>query len=347
MPENKRILIVGPSWVGDMVMAQNLFQLLKAEAKREKYGLEITVLAPGWSEPVLARMPQVSEVVTMPVGHRKLKLGTRYGLAKQLRKSDYHQAIVLPGSLKSALIPWFARIPLRTGFVGEQRWGLLNDIRKLVPEDLPLNVQRYLYLGLPAGRLSGDIFYQDNIKSPPKPFLVVDHGQVQTTLTKFSLIADKPVLALCPGAEYGPAKQWPAAHFAEVARAKIAEGWQVWLFGSNKDQPIAQEINQLSGNDCHDFSGKTTLGEAIDLMSMAKWVVTNDSGLMHVAAAVGCQAVAIYGSSSDEFTPPLTENCHRLSLDLDCRPCFKRTCPFGHTDCLNHLFPDRVLPLIR
>ncbi len=328
-------------------MAQSLFSLLKIQAENLHSNVEITVLAPGWSEPVLARMPEVSHVVTMPVGHKKLQLGIRYQLATQLRKSNFDQAIVLPGSLKSALIPWLARIPLRTGFVGEQRWGLLNDVRKLLPEDLPLNVQRYLYLGLSGNLSSSDIMNQKALQAPPKPSLKVNHEQVDNTLSSFGLTLDKPILALCPGAEYGPAKQWPAEHFAQVAKTKISDGWQVWLFGSNKDQVIAAEINRFSGNGCHDFTGKTSLGEAIDLMSMAKWVVTNDSGLMHVAAAVGSQVIAIYGSSSDQFTPPLTDRGHRLNLDLDCRPCFKRTCPLGHTDCLNRLLPSRVLPLIQ
>ncbi len=325
------ILVVGPSWVGDMVMAQSLFKVIKTNQP----DVEIHVLAPAWSEPVLDRMPEVTATIEMPVGHGSLQWRMRRKLGSALKNKCFDQAIVIPGSLKSALVPWFAGISRRTGFVGEQRWGLLNDIRRLDKSALPLNVERYVALGL--GKY-------DSVPNPiPFPDLRINSAEKDAALEKFGLSLDKPLVALCPGAEYGSAKRWPVRHFAEVARQKQFDGWQVWIFGSTKDAEVADEINRLSGNLCIDLCGKTTLGEVIDLMSCARDVVTNDSGLMHVAAAVGCHVIALYGSSSDAFTPPLSDHCDRLNLNLECSPCFKRECPLGHLNCLNDLAPGMVL----
>ena len=325
-----RILIVGPSWVGDMVMANSLFRVLSEHQPQAR----ISVLAPSWSEPVLARMPEVSESVCMPVGHGSLGLGARYRLGRELREREFSQAIVIPGSLKSALVPWFARIPVRTGYLGEQRRGLLNDIRPLDKAVLPLNVQRYVALALPRSTAAPPAL--------PYPKLRVSDEGVDSARNRLGLTDTRPVLGICPGAEYGPAKRWPVAHFASVAGDMLDRGWQVWLFGSGNDAKISAEINARCAGRCDDLAGRTDLGEAIDLMSQCRAVVSNDSGLMHVAAAVGCHVIALFGSSSDEFTPPLTERCDRLGLELDCRPCFKRECPLGHLDCLNRLAPEMV-----
>ena len=327
---SRRCLVVGPSWVGDMVMAQSLFRRLKADNPQ----LYLAVLAPAWSEALLARMPEVDEAIEMPVGHGQVQLGLRWHLARSLKAKNFDQAIVLPGSLKSALIPFFAGIKTRTGFVGEQRYGLLNDIRKLDKAALPLNVERFLVLGSPTHRLPAEI---------PRPALQVDPAAQATVQEKFSLDTDRPLLALCPGAEFGPAKQWPARHYAAVARARLAEGWQVILLGSAADSEICGQINAACDRACVDLSGKTSLTEVIDLLSLCDAVVSNDSGLMHIAAALERPLVAIYGSSSPDFTPPLSENCRMLRLSLDCQPCFKRECPLGHLDCLNKLEPERVL----
>ena len=155
-----------------------------------------------------------------------------------------------------------------------------------------------------------------------------------------------PILALCPGAEYGPAKRWPAEYYASVANEKISEGWTVWIFGALKDQPIAKEIQTLTHQKALDFTGKTTLGEAIDLLSLAQVIVTNDSGLMHIGAALEKPLVVIYGSSTPNFTPPLTHIKQILSLNLPCSPCFERTCPLNHLKCLKDLHPEQVLNAI-
>ncbi len=337
----KKILVVGPSWVGDMVMAQCLFKVIKQACANS----EITVLAPPWSMPILARMPEVANTVHIPIGHGEIKLMARYRLGRVLRQSQFAQAIVLPGSFKSALVPWFAKIPLRTGYLGEQRRGLLNDIRKLDKRMLPMNAQRFAALGLPD---SVSVESAAGMDVPP-PLLAVERAVAMDTAARFGLDiadSDEPIVAMCPGAEYGPAKQWPAEYFAEVANRQLQQGRQVWLFGAQNDREIAAHINRLCKGGCTDLCGRTALGEVVDLMSLATHVVTNDSGLMHIAAAVGCHVVAIYGSSSDVFTPPLTDTCNRLTLALDCSPCFQRECPLEHLHCLKGLRPEMVISVL-
>ena len=323
-----------------MIMAQSLFMSLK----KADPGCQIHVLAPAWSLPLLGRMPEVAKGIVMPLQHGEFNLKARIKLGRELRQEAYNRAIVLPNSWKSALVPYFARIPKRTGYLGECRWGLLNDIRKLDKSILTMTVQRFIALGRPA-----------ESKQPPEfpiPQLSVDVSGQNKVEEKFNLNLDKKILALCPGAEYGPSKRWPAAHFAELAKAKIQEGWQVWLLGSEKDSSITAKINQLVQDKCLDFAGKTSLVEAVDLISLADCVVSNDSGLMHLAAALNKKIIAIYGSSDPKFTPPLNKKAQVISLYLECSPCFKRECPLyppghaNHTRCLTGIAPERIVELI-
>lgn len=320
-----------------MVMAQSLFIALK-----DQYPLcYIDVLAPVWSLALLEKMPEVHQAIAMPVLRGQFGLVQRYKLGKKLALENYEQAIVLPNSWKSALVPFFASIPLRTGYIGECRWGLLNDARKLDKRVLTMTVQRFVALGLAK-----------NAALPPQcptPHIVSNYDKQQTAVLKFQLPLDTNILVLCPGAEYGEAKRWPISYFADVAKHKANLGWQVWLLGSDKDKDAAEQINRASGNVCNNFTGRTSLNEAVELMSLADAIVTNDSGLMHVAAALDKNIVALYGSSDPSFTPPLNKKAKIISLHLDCSPCFKRQCPLyppgheSHTRCLTEIKPDRVL----
>lgn len=326
----KKILIISPSWIGDCVMTQPLYRRL-----HELYpGSVIDVFAPKWSMAVFERMPEINEIFENPFGHGALALKARWQTGRALGKRGYDWVIVLPGSFKSALIAAAAGIGRRTGYVGESRYFLLNDIRKLDKAALPLMVDRYTALAYPdQAAFNG---HSGN------PAFRINPAAQAAALQKHGLDTARPVLAFCPGAEYGPAKRWPARHFAELARRYAAKGWQVWLFGSQKDFDIAEEINTLSDGLCTNLCGQTSLSEAIDLLACADTVVCNDSGLMHLAAALGCRLVAVYGSSSAEHTPPLSSRTAIVSLNLECSPCFKRECPLGHTDCLNKLMPDQV-----
>ena len=322
------VLVVGPSWVGDMVMIEPLLALLKSRQPAPA----IDVLAPAWSRPLLERMPQVRAAIDLPIGHGELALGERRRIGRALR-GRYAQAIVLPGSWKSALVPFFAGIRKRTGFVRELRFGLLNDLRRLDKRALPMTVQRFWALGAEPGAA---------VLARLVPRLRSDPAAVAATRAALGLAGEAPVLVLCPGAEYGPAKRWPHAHFAVVAGHYIAQGWQVWLLGSAKDAPVTAAIAAQAPG-AVDLAGRTDLGQACDLIAAADLVVSNDSGLMHVAAAFDRPLVAVYGSSDPGFTPPLSERARVLTLGLSCSPCFERECPLGHLKCLTDLAPAQVL----
>lgn len=329
------ILIIGPSWVGDMVMAQSLFKTLT----QQQPTILIDVLAPSWSKALLARMPEVREAIEMPLGHGQLRLYQRYRLGKSLREKQYQQVIVLPNSLKSALIPFWAKIPKRTGYVGEMRRGLLNDVRQLDKQLLTMTVQRFVALAYPADSKALPVIL------PPE--LSINADNIDQALQRLGLNRPKQsLLVLCPGAEFGSAKRWPQEYYATVARDRIEQGWQVWIMGSDKDIEVADQIVNQLGDACVSLAGKTRLEDAIDLMSLAQVVVSNDSGLMHVAAALNRKLIAIYGSSDPGFTPPLNSQASILRLGLECSPCFKRECPLGHLNCLRNLQPDRVISLI-
>ena len=328
----RKYIIIGPSWVGDMVMAQSLF----IDIKQREPDSQIDVLAPAWTAALIDRMPEVSELISADFNHGKLSLGERIRLGTLLRSKQYTHAIVLPNSLKSALVPAIARIPKRTGFRGEQRWGLLNDIRKLDKTRLPMTVQRFLALGLDPGAARREL------SSIPPPQLKVSASQVSLVLAKHQLTLEPSALVLCPGAEFGASKKWPSAHYGGLANHYLSLGWQVWLMGSDNDLSTCKEINTHTQGRCQILAGQTSLPEAIDLISCASLVVSNDSGLMHVAAALQRPLVAIYGSTDPGHTPPLSGN-HRIArIDLDCSPCFKRECPLGHLNCLNQLGVDQV-----
>lgn len=303
-----KVLLVGPSWVGDMVMSQSLLMRLKEDNPQ----CEIDVLAPDWCRPVLARMPQVNKAIAMPVGHGSLQWSVRKGVAEQLAKNNYQHSIVLPGSLKSALIPWMAKIPKRTGWRGEMRYGLINDMRTLDKKAFPLMVHQYIALA-ESPKSSAE-----QLKDILRPSLTVDQQQQQDILKQFNISTDQPMIAFCPGAEFGPAKRWPHYHFAELARMLIDQGRQVVCLGSANDSAAIDEIKALLTSEqlesFIDVSGKTTLTQAIDLLAYASLVVSNDSGLMHIAAAVGSPLLALYGPTSPDFTPPLSDKAEVIRL---------------------------------
>lgn len=310
-----RLLVVAPNWIGDALMAQPLLGRLHEKVP----GLRIDALAPGWVAPVLRRMPEVAEVVAAPFVHGPLELKARWRLGRALRERGYDQAIVLPNSWKSALVPFFADVPLRSGYVGESRYGLLNLLYRKTPgDDMP---SHYARLSEAPG------------KAPalplPAPKLRYAAHEVAAAKRKFGVPDDYAVL--CPGAEYGPAKRWPyfAPLSAELPLAKV-------ILGSPKDENASRGVQGL------DLVGRTTLDEAIDLIAGARCVVTNDSGLMHVAAALGAPQVALFGSSSPRHTPPLSGAARVMWLQVECSPCFRRECPLGHFRCMREMTVEMV-----
>jgi heptosyltransferase-2 len=327
-----KALIVAPSWIGDTVMAHPLFVRLHERTP----GLELHALAPRWVAPVLQRMPEIAAVIDSPFGHGDLSLKARWRLARKVAAENFDRVYVLPNSLKSALVPFMAGIPERIGFTGESRLGLINRRHTLDKLALPEMAERFAQLAEPVGGA---------LPRPlPLPQLASSPEQQEATLAALALPHPEKLAVFCPGAEYGPAKRWPTRHFATLARELDARGYTVWLLGSPKDAPVGDEIlAQAPQARLRNLCGKTSLAEAIDLIAAADFVVCNDSGLMHVAAAVGRPLVAVYGSSSPGFTPPLSPKARVISLKLECSPCFKRECPLGHLDCLEKLEPQRVL----
>jgi heptosyltransferase II len=325
-----RILVVGPAWVGDMVMAQSLFAVLK----RRRPGAALHVLAPPATLPLLSFMPEVERAIALPPGHGRLDLAARWRLGRSLRRERYDWAIVLPRSFKSALVPFWAGARRRTGYRGELRYGLLTDIREDPGHAGACTVDRFVTLAF------------NNDEEPtlaPHPSLIVATEAASAALAAVGTERPRlPLLALCPGAEYGPSKRWPTEHYAVLARRYVERGWTVWLMGGPADQQSASAIAAAAGSGCVDLAGRTSLSQAVALLSLADAVVSNDSGLMHVAAGLRRPQVALFGSSSPEITPPSSDKAVALWLRVDCSPCFKRDCPLGHHRCLRELSPTMV-----
>jgi heptosyltransferase-2 len=304
-----------------MLMAQPMLARL-----REKHaGVRIEILAPPWVAPVARRMAEVDEVIEADLRHGALQLGDRWRLGRDLKKRGYDRAIVLPNTWKSALVPFFAGIPLRGGYVGESRYGILNLLYEMKTEREAMTLH-YARLSEKPGT--------EPALPLPLPALSFNPEAVKKTSTRFGITG--PYTVLCPGAEYGPAKRWP--YFRQLA-SKLDS--QIVLLGSASDR---KEAEQIPGRN---LAGQTTLDEAIDLISGAAMVVTNDSGLMHVAAATGTPQVALFGSSSPEHTPPLSPAARVVWLNIECSPCFARVCPLGHFKCMNDLSVVRVMQEIK
>jgi len=322
-------LVIAPQWIGDAVMTEPLMRRLAARGER------LTVGALPWVAPVYRAMPQVAEVIEFPFAHGGLQFKARRSLAQQM-EGRFDVAYVLPNSLKSALLPFLASIPKRVGYLGEARVGLLTHRLKNPPKDKrPPMVAFY-------SALSGEPGIEAD-----RPRLQVDAAQCDAVLARLGL-ARGAYYVFVPGAEYGPAKRWPAQRFAELAQQLDAP---VLLLGAGKEAALGQEIVTLAaGADCRNLAGTTSLAEAFALIAVARRVISNDTGLMHVAAALDVPQVALFGSSSPEHTPPLSERAKVLWLKndpayqppLDCAPCFQRVCPLGHLRCLNDITAERV-----
>jgi len=321
------VLVVAPSWIGDALMSQALLMRLSARAPA------IDVLAAPALQPLFRRMSEVRAVILHPFVHGRLDWAARWRLGRQLA-GRYACAYVLPNNWKSALVPCFAGIRQRIGYLGERRYGLLNVWRRLDAAALPRLVDRYAALACEADR--------QPVKPAEAPRLRSSAEQQAAARQAFGLAQEARPLIFCPGAEYGPAKRWPAEHFAALARLLTTPAAPVLLLGGPNDKASGRAIAELAGGYVRDLCGQTTLDEAIDLIAGARAVVSNDTGLMHVAAALDRPLLALYGSSSPAYTPPLSARARILSLALDCAPCFRRQCPLGHMRCLTDLSPARV-----
>ena len=333
-PGRLKILVVAPAWVGDMVMAHCLVRVLRSVHP----DCEIHMLAPPAVEPLAQRMPGVTASHVFALAHGELALNKRRDVALEMRGHEFDQAIVLPNSFKSALVPLWAKIQRRTGWSGEMRYGVLNDRRILRKSHLPLMIERFMALALEPGQLLD--------KPYPLPQLQADTANAASLVSRFELDSSGGVSVMCPGAEFGPAKRWPAEHFAAVARHAVGLGRQVWLIGSPSDADVCGEIESLIPAGVVNLCGKTRLVDALDLISLSDTVITNDSGLMHVACALERSVIAVFGSTSPDFTPPLGARATVVREPIECSPCFQRECPLGHQRCLRDLQPERVVEVM-
>lgn len=337
---SRQMLVVGPAWVGDMVMAQSLFIALR----RREPELAIDVLAPSWSLPIISRMPEVRRGIEGRFPHGQLALGERWRVGRRLRKDRYDEAIVLPRSFKSALVPFFARVPKRVGFGGEGRSWLLTDARTRRPTRVGNQVADrtvWRYLGLAA---TPEEYGEYRFEDVPTPRLTIDPRNTARLIAKLGLSPERPAVGICPGAAYGPAKQWPLTKHRELARRLASRGHQVWVMGGPGDAEAGATIASVAEDRVHNLCGTTGLADVVDLSARTECVVTHDSGLMHVAAAAGTKVIAIYGGSSPEFTPPLTDRAVIFQPQgLECAPCFDRTCRFGHYACMEQTTVEGVL----
>ena len=330
-----KILVVGPSWVGDSVMAQALYKRIKQEEPSAK----IEVIAPEWSLSLLDRMPEVDKKIASPFTHGDIKVYERFQLGKKLQRESYERSIILTNSFKSALLPYFAKIKVRTGWLGEFRYGLINDIRSSNELKKSLMVEKFAALSLEKENFS--------LRNLSLPKLEINSTNLSLLLEKNLVEKEKPALALCPGAEFGPSKRWPSEYYSEIAKTYISHGWNVFCIGSKNDVNIGIEIentNNLSNEiNFINLIGKTSLLDAIDILSYAKKVVTNDSGLMHIAAAVGTPLVALYGPSSPEYTPPLIDKKQILRKMEGYKKIRFGTSEQGYHQSLIEISPEEVL----
>lgn len=321
-----RALIIAPQWIGDAVMSEPLLARLAARGER------LSVAALPWVAPVYRAMPPVAEVIDLPFAHGRLDWSARRALGRSWR-GRFDAAYVLPNSIKAALLPWFARVPRRIGYRGEGRWLLLTEQHPNPPGRPPMVP---FYLALSGAPAHGD----------ERPALAFAPERLAQACAAAG-VAPGGFFVFAPGAEYGPAKVWPPAHYAELARALHAEhGQPVLLLGSAKEAALCGEIAAAAPGACRVLAGQTSLLDAMVLIGASRGMVSNDSGLMHVAAAFGLPQVAVFGSTSPEHTPPLNPRARVLwlkdELGLPCMPCFERTCRFGHYRCLAAVDAARV-----
>ncbi|MES2206426.1 MAG: lipopolysaccharide heptosyltransferase II [Pseudomonadota bacterium] len=342
-----RILIISPNWVGDAAMASVVVQgLIKKYAKADQCNVQIDILTPITCEAVWQHIAGIHQVFVHGLKHSKLYVREILEWGRRFR-GCYDHAVILPNSFKSALIPWLANIPLRTGYVGEFRYGLLNDWHHLDKEKLPKWVDR-CYALVSSKQIEG-VSIEKNIEQPlVAPRLIANHAIQKMLIEKFfltdALSNGHFIVAICPGAEFGSAKQWPLHHWQTLARSFIKKQYTVWVMGGPKEVEIGNTLVETVPG-VLSFCGLTTLGEAIDLLAFAHLVVANDSGLLHIAAALGRATIGLYGSTPSEYAPPIARwegQTKVMEVNLECRPCKQRECPLGHKKCLELIEPSQV-----
>jgi len=337
-----RILVIAPHWIGDAVMSLPLISLIHTKFPN----FNIDVLCTPWVSPIYRACPDVKTIMERDFEHGALQWGLRQATAQELKKQGYEMAFVLPNSLKSALIPWLARIPKRIGYQGEFRFGLINlSLPNPSRQARTPMMEHYAKL---LGSVPGQ---KNDLHNLPLPKLKIDRTLQQWAVGKIDQIGGGPVYVFAPGAEYGPAKRWPTNHFAQLANQILEANpdAKIIVLGSQADHTLGQAILEGAhpSNRIHNWCGAIRLDQSMALIAQCASLISNDSGLMHIGAALSIPQIAIFGSSNPKHTPPLSSKAQVIWLGLDCSPCYQRTCPLGHLNCLNQIDSARVYSMLK
>ena len=321
----EKLLIIPQNWLGDIVMSQTLLKRVKSENPNT----EIDILVNSTFKSLVERMPEINKAVILDCGHKELGLLKRLNLARKI-KGNYDQSIVLSRSIKSALIPYFAKIPIRTGELGESRYILINDLKKFTKEDRRKTAFRYVSMFSKKEEVLDEKYY---------PSLQSDPENIKILSDKYKLNLDKKIIIFAPGAAFGPSKMWPVEKFKELGE-KLNKDFFILILGSNNEKNIGDKI--VTNKNMINLCGETTITEAVDLMHISEFCVSNDSGLMHLASATNTKSISIYGATSPELTPPLTSNKEIHYRGISCSPCFEKKCKYGHYNCLEEIQADDI-----
>ena len=321
---SQRILIVPQNWLVDIVMSQTLLKKIKNEDVEAKIDV---LVEPSFKE-LIARMPEANQSVVLDCKHKELGLKKRLNLAKKIRGS-YDQSIVLSRSLKSALIPYLARIPIRTGERGESRYILINDLKSFSKEDRRKTAYRYVSMFSEKEELDEKYY----------PSLQKNTKNLEFLLSKHKINFDKKIVIFAPGAAFGPSKMWPVNKFKELLK-RLDQKYKILILGSKSEVNLGDQI--ADGDKAINLCGKTSIQDAVDLMHISEFCVSNDSGLMHLASATRTKSISIYGATSPDLTPPLTTNKEIHYRRVSCSPCFEKKCKYGHYNCLVEIQADDV-----
>jgi heptosyltransferase-2 len=316
-------------WIGDFVRCHTVIRLLQARFPNSP----IDVLTTAMDAPLLDYMPGVRKGIVWDLPRKRLALAQHRALADRLRGETYARTLVMPRTWKSALAPFLAGIPERTGFAGEVRFGLLNDLR-WGERALPRMIDRCVALALPKGAALP--------KDYPLPQLEVPDTEIAAWRQRLGLNESGRIAAFAPGA-VGPSKRWPAEYYAEAAKRLAAQGFAIWVLGGPGETGLAVEIG-AGTNNIRDLTGPD-LRNAILALAAADVAVSNDSGLLHVAAALGTPSVGIFGPTSPWHWAPLNPLAAVIetTTEVTCRPCHKPTCRYGHHRCMREIPAERVI----
>jgi heptosyltransferase-2 len=322
-------------WIGDFVRCHTVVQVVNARFPARP----IDILSTTLTAPLANYMPGLRRAVVSDLPRRRLALREQLKLVRRLRAEKYGTVLVMSRKWKAALAPFLARIPERIGFAGEARFFLLNDVR-WGERKLPRMIDQCAALALPRGATPPAIWPPPRLVVPPADLLAWRAKRVPAGV-------GRPVVALAPGA-VGPSKRWPVASYGELARQLGAHGFDVWVLGSPNETPLAREIISRGGSRVIDLTGQD-LRDAILALAAAEAAVSNDSGLLHVAAALGTPAIGIFGPTSPNLWAPLNPLLATIETrtPVPCRPCHKPVCRFGHHRCMREIEMSEVLDPLR